>query len=222
MIKLIFSVVMLFGAYAESPRSWKKSKVASKHVIHLEAMSKLMKICNITLFAIVLFINTVALGSVSNNCSKYRKQIDTFLLKEDKKMRIQTEKDLYAESLEDFKAEKDRDEPGCVCAKLDGENTSCGLILIPKAAKFSPSVYIIKLEPKPVVLIKVEDFPLYNGNKSSFYLLPKKKAVIENYDPGAKEKVTMSHDGIEFVNPGKSAFTIFIKNSKLQHIWTSD
>lgn len=178
--------------------------------------------CSIKLclfFAVVLF-GSVAL-SQERSCEPFKKSIEQLLIEKKIDKKILSFSDLHQDSKEDYNSYKLKEEPGCLCRKIDGKTSSCAIILLPLQGKAGPSIYVVQVEKKPFELFKVDEFNTYYGGKQYVFLVPKKKAVLENRGKGP-DKVSMPNDGIELVNPGKSAFTIFFKDSKLQQIWTSD
>lgn len=169
---------------------------------------------------IVVLFGSIAL-SRERSCDPFKKSIEQLLVEKKIGKKILSLEDLHQDSKDDYKGYKLNEEPGCLCSKIDGKVISCAIILLPLKEKTGPSIYIAKVEKYPYELFKVDEFNTYYGGKQYVFLVPKKKTILENRGSGP-DKVSMPNDGIELVNPGKSAFTMFFKGSKIQQVWTSD
>ena len=172
------------------------------------------------IFSVVVLFGSIAF-SQEKSCDPFKKSIEQLLVEKKIGKKILSFEDLHQESQDDYRGYKLNEEPGCLCGKIDGKVISCAIILLPLKEKIGPSIYIVKVEKYPYELVKVDDFNTYYGGKQYVFLVPKKKAILENRGKGP-DKVFMPNDGIELVNPGKSAFTMFFKGAKIQQVWTSD
>lgn len=181
-----------------------------------------MKSKNLLFLAILSIVSINA--DAGDFCNEYQGKLETFLSKNYQKKRLMEASDLDVDSAEAFKAEKVSHSPGCVCARLDGKSNSCAVILVEKSktTKVGPLLVVVNVEKNPIDGEKISEFSWYKHGKTAVYLLPYKKAILDNHVQEGPSKIQMPNDGIQLVAPGKSSYIFYYEKEKLKEVWLSD